>query len=126
MSPTEFMRAYEAAANRHDLQATLDLIGEDAIYLFSDQSSHVGKQAIRRAIQTNFDAIKAETYRIEHLRWLASSDSVAACVYEFYWRGEVDGKPAEGQGRGTSVLKRVDGNWQIVHEHLSRGYLPIP
>lgn len=123
MSPTEFMRAYEAATNTHDLEGTLALIADDAVYLFSDESSHVGKAAIRAALRANFDAISNETYRIHDLRWLAASDEVAACIYSFDWSGEIDGKPAGGAGRGTSVLRRVAGDWRVVHEHLSHGGL---
>jgi uncharacterized protein (TIGR02246 family) len=123
MSPTEFMRGYEAATNAHDLDATLALVADDAVYLFSDESSHIGKAAIGDALRANFGAISNETYRIADLRWLAVSDEVAACVYRFEWSGEIDGKPAAGSGRGTSVLRRIDGSWRVAHEHLSRGGL---
>ena len=123
MSPAEFMRAYETVTNAHDLGALLELIADDAIYLFSSQTSHIGKAAIRKAIQANFDVIEGETYRIRHLKWLASSEDVAACVYEFEWSGTMDGKPASGGGRGTSVIRRIDGQWKVAHEHLSSGGL---
>ena len=123
MSPTEFMQAYEATTNAHDIDALLDLIAEDAVYLFSNQTTHVGKAAIREAIQANFDAIEDEAYQIQHLRWLANSVDVAACVYKFNWSGRIRGKPASGQGRGTTVIRRVDGQWKIAHEHLSSGGL---
>ena len=121
MSPAEFMRAYATAANRHDLEAMLEMIADDAIFWFSDRSSHVGKDAIARAIQINFDAIKNEEYRITDLTWLAESSDIAACVYEFHWSGEVAGKPASGGGRGASLLRRIDGQWRLAHEHLSPG-----
>jgi len=123
MSPDAFMRTYEAATAAHELEATLALIADDAVYLFSNESSHVGKPAIREALHTNFAAIKAEDYRLEGLRWLATSDDVAACVYEFVWSGEINGEPASGRGRGTSVIRRVQGEWRVAHEHLSRGRL---
>jgi ketosteroid isomerase-like protein len=117
------MRRYESATNAHDLEAVLNLIADDAVYLFSNQSSHFGKPSIRRAIETNFAAIKNESYRIEGLIWLASSEDVAACAYEFHWTGEVDGKPASGHGRGTTILRRASPTWQVAHEHLSSGRL---
>lgn len=115
------MRQYEAAANRHDLKALLEMIADDAIFWFSDRSAHVGKDAIARAIQANFNAIKNEEYRITDLAWLAATDDLAVCVYEFRWSGEVSGKPASGGGRGTSLLRRIDGQWRLAHEHLSPG-----
>ena len=123
MSPADFMRLYEAAANAHDLEAILNLIADDAVFLFSDGSAHIGKAAVKKAIQANFDAIKNETYRISQITWLGQSDGFAACVYGFEWSGTIEGKPAGGAGRGTTVLTRVDGNWRVVHEHLSRGGL---
>ena len=58
------MSAYEAATNAHDLGAVLDLIADDAIYLFSNRTAHIGKSAIRNAIHANFGTIEGETYGI--------------------------------------------------------------
>ena len=121
MSPNEFLKRYEAATGAQDLEGTLSLIAEDAIYLFSDQTSHVGKSAIKQVLVSNFASIQDETYRLDNVRWVASSDSVAACVYEFNWSGVIDGRPASGHGRGTSVIRKVEGDWLVAHEHLSSG-----
>jgi ketosteroid isomerase-like protein len=123
MSPAEFMRAYETVLNAHDLDGTLALIADDAVFLFSNETSHVGKAAVAVAIGANFDAIKLETYRVSGLRWLAESDDVAVCIYQYHWAGEIGGQAMIGGGRGTNVLRRDDGAWRIVHEHLSRGGL---
>jgi len=123
MTPTEFIREYEAAGGTRNLDALLALIADDAVFLFSNQTSHVGKDAIRKAIQANFDTIEAETYSISELRWPAATDALAICVYEFDWCGEIAGKPASGSGRGTTAIRRDDGAWRVVHEHLSRGRL---
>jgi uncharacterized protein (TIGR02246 family) len=123
MSPADFMRLYESAANAHDLEAMLNLIADDAVFLFSDGSAHIGKDAIRKAIRANFDAIESETYRISRLIWLAESDEVAACVYAFEWSGTIRGRRESGAGRGTTVLSRTGTDWRVIHEHLSRGAL---
>ena len=121
MTPTEFMRAYEAATRAHDLRRTLDLIGSDAIYWFSDGGSHVGRAAIERALRRNFEAIEGEDYRISDIVWVAQSPECAVCTYRFDWSGTVRGTRASGAGRGTSVLARRGELWAVVHEHLSRG-----
>ncbi|KFC62481.1 SnoaL-like domain protein [Devosia sp. LC5] len=123
MTPDDFMRRYEAATNAHDLAGTLELIAEDAVYLFSDRTSHIGKPAIKNALAANFASIRNETYAISGLRWLAASEAVAVCIYEFRWSGEINGEAASGSGRGTSVLRRDDGHWLVAHEHLSSGGL---
>ncbi len=115
------MKGYEAATAAQDLEGTLSLITDDAIYLFSNGTSHVGKPAIRQALASNFASIKDETYRLDNVHWVAASDSVAVCVYEFNWSGVIDGRPASGHGRGTSAIRKVDGDWFVSHEHLSSG-----
>jgi len=111
MTPTEFMREYTAVGKNHDLEAILSFIADDAVFLFSNRTSHFGKDAIRRAIERNFDIIKNEEYRIEDMTWLASSDEVAACIYEFHWSGEIDGKPVEG----AKVTRKYYSHWYKEH-----------
>ena len=117
----EFMLAYEQATNSHDVEATLSLVDEQAVYLFSDESVHVGKRAIERVFRRNFDLIRDESYSIDNLTWLVNSREVAACVYDYSWSGMINGEPASGSGRGTTVLRRSQNGWKVVHEHLSRG-----
>lgn len=110
MTPSEFMLGYES-------------VGQYARCIFVQQSSHVGKDAIRRAIGANFATIEAEIYRISGLTWLAASDEIAVCVCEFDWRGQIDGAPPSGGGRGATMIRRVDGAWRVAHERLSAGRL---
>jgi ketosteroid isomerase-like protein len=123
MTPTEFMRLYESRTAAHDLDGTLALIAEEAVYLFSDGSSHILKLAIEKVLAANFAAIRDESYRLQNITWLEASDDIAVCVYKFFWTGTIDGKPASGSGRGTSVLRRDGESWLIAHEHLSKGEL---
>ena len=117
----EFMVAYEQATNSHDIEATLSLVDDQAVYLFSDGSTHVGKPAIERVLRKNFDLIKEENYAIDNLTWLVDTGEVAACVYDYSWSGLINGEPASGSGRGTTVLRRSENGWKVIHEHLSRG-----
>lgn len=97
------------------------LIDANAIYWFSDGSSHVGKDAIERAIRRNLEAIRDETYQISDVVWVAQSADVAACVYRFDCSGVMRGVAASGSGRGTAILTRRGDSWIVVHEHLSKG-----
>lgn len=121
LTANDFMLAYEQATNRHDVEATLSLIDEQAIYLFSDESVHIGKRAIKKVLRRNFDVIENESYSIDNLTWLVNSGEVAACIYDYSWSGVINGEPASGSGRGTTVLRRSQDGWKVVHEHLSRG-----
>lgn len=117
----EFLAAYERATDAHDLPTVLSMIADDAVYFFSDESVHVGRDAIERVLRRNFQAIQDESYVLDNLVWLAEGEDVAACVYDYRWSGTVRGRPAAGTGRGTTVLRRAGDDWELVHEHLSRG-----
>jgi len=123
MTPEETLAAYTRAADDHDLEGMLSFVAEDATYLFSNGACHTGRQAVREAIARNFAAIRDETFQIDRVRWLARTEGLAACVYEFRWTGVIDGERTGGGGRGTTVLRPRGDGWEIVHEHLSRGSL---
>ena len=115
---TAFMHAYEQAANSHDIAQVAPLIAPDAVYWFSD-GSHQGRDAVLAAIAETFATIGDEVYRIDDLEWITLCSEHAICRYRFAWTGTIDGKPRSGAGRGTNVLVRTDGTWQVLHEHLS-------
>ena len=126
MTPESTMQAYQQALSSHDLQQAMAFVADDAIYLFSNQTRHIYRKAIQAAMELNFQMIRNESYQVHGLRWLASSDDLAACIYEFRWTGEIKGQNASGSGRGTNVLRREEnGAWKIVHEHLSKGSLGV-
>ncbi len=125
MSPEETLEGYLQATKSHDLVGTLDYVADDAIYLFSDGTQHLGKAAVQAAIEYNFQTIRNESYSLNGMRWLARSSDIAVCVFEYYWEGEIQGKRVSGGGRGTCVLRRDNDSWEIVHEHLSKGSLGI-
>jgi uncharacterized protein (TIGR02246 family) len=120
-SPAQCMGGFEAALAKQDLDAALALLSDEVAFFYSNGSAHFGKEAIRAAIQANFNTIKNDTYATRDHVWLAQSDAAAACIYSFAWSGTMDGKPVSGRGRGTTVLRREPGGWRIVHEHLSAG-----
>lgn len=120
-TPAETMIHYEQAATSHDQAATMALIADDAVYWFSDATTHVGKPAVEQAIRSNFNAIEMETYAIDELTWIAQSTDVAVCTYAFSWTGIVQGQETGGSGRGTNVLRQGEDKWLILHEHLSKG-----
>ena len=107
--------------NAKDLPGTLELIADDAVYFWSNGSAMFGKAAIAEGLKANFDGIHNDTYETLDVTWLVETEETAVCVFRFQWSGEIGGKPASGQGRGASVLKRVNGEWRVVHENLSQG-----
>jgi len=123
VTPDAALDAYVRASDAHDLDGTARWIANDAVYFFSNESCHVGKAAVRAAIEKNFEAIRDGSYGIEKVRWLVRETSLAVCVYEYRWSGAIRGERMSGGGRGTTVLRHEDGGWRVAHEHLSRGSL---
>ena len=115
----DVLAAYGDRINRHDFDLLTDLIAPDATFWFSD-GTHRGIAAIRAAFEATWRVMGSdEHYWLDQLEWIAEGDEAAACIYRFNWETTAYGKPASGSGRGTTVLRRVDGRWWIVHEHLS-------
>ncbi|HEY2707463.1 MAG TPA: DUF4440 domain-containing protein [Caulobacteraceae bacterium] len=121
MTPLETKRALIQRMNAKDLAGTMELIADDAVYFWSNGSAMFGKAAIEEAMAANFVGIEDDTYDTHDLTWVAENDEIAACVFSFAWTGKMDGQPVSGRGRGATVLKRIDGAWRVVHEHLSQG-----
>lgn len=71
------------------------------------------------AVAHDFRVIEDEVYRISGVEWVHEGEDVAVVRYVFSWHGTVDGRPASGSGRGTNVMSRRDGRWQMIHEHVS-------
>jgi ketosteroid isomerase-like protein len=121
MTPDEHRQELARRMSAQDLEGALALIADDAVYLWSNGAALVGKDAIAEGLRGNFAAIKNDTYETLDVTWLLRSEDAAVCVYRFRWTGEVDGKQVGGQGRGSSLLRRLDGQWRTVLEHLSTG-----
>ncbi|MEM8767240.1 MAG: DUF4440 domain-containing protein [Pseudomonadota bacterium] len=118
MTSLEFVTHYESALATQQWEAVSPLIHERASVVFSNGSVHRGKEAVRKAYERNFDAIKNEHYVIANLHWLLDSPETAVYMFDFSWSGVIDGKEASGGGRGTAVLTHEDGRWQLLAEHL--------
>jgi len=121
MKSIEFLRNYETASAAHDLELVMEMIDDEAVYFFSNETTHIGKGAVQKAIQANFDRIKMESYELRNVDCLFETDKAAVCLYEYHWSGEIDGNLYSGSGRGTSVMRRDGKSWKVVHEHLSKG-----
>jgi ketosteroid isomerase-like protein len=117
-SPETVMARYAELINRHDFSLLVPLIDPDATFWFSS-GTHAGIAAARAAFEATWRKLADETYWLEDLNWTAIGDKAASCTYTFRWRATVDGQPAQGSGRGTTVLGRDQDGWRIRHEHLS-------
>ena len=121
MVPEDFLKSYEKALASQWWSEVEPLLAEDACIIFSE-GTYVGKAEVQKAFEKAFTLIQDERYEIANLYWVDKASDYAVCIYTFRWSGVVNGEQAVGAGRGTSVLKRIDGCWKLLVEHLG----PMP
>jgi ketosteroid isomerase-like protein len=80
------------------------------------------RQEADEAVKNEFAAFKAlsnYTYEFKDLKVNVYRDAAVATLHLDY-QGEIDDRHFEINSRVTSVLRRQDSTWKIVHEHFSR------
>ena len=115
----QLLDAYQAALATQDWAEVEPLMDARVCVTFSDGRHFRGREAVREAFERNFALIVDEVYEIRDVHWVDVDLSHATCTYEFHWSGLIEGKPAAGAGRGTSVLTNAHGAWLVLAEHLS-------
>ena len=118
MTPEDFIRSYEKALGTQDWNAVKPLIHENATVIFSNGSIHEGKSKVKTAFERNFSIIKSEKYSIENIKWKLINESIAVYLFDFYWKGFINGTLMEGSGRGSTVITYEKGRWFLLTEHL--------
>lgn len=118
MTTDEFIHAYEKALAAQDWNQVEPLVHENACVTFSNGSVHKGRPEVKAAFEKNFSSIKDEIYSIDNVHWVMKADMTAVYLFDFHWSGMINGKPARGSGRGTSVLINEMGTWRLLVEHL--------
>ena len=121
MSCDDFVRAYQDALASQKWALVDPLVHDQACVTFSNGTVHVGKASVRSAYEANFAAIEDEDYRVENVHWVRRDESMAVYLFDFSWSGRIGGNPAQGGGRGTSVLVREGSDWKLLVEHLGPG-----
>ncbi len=111
------LMTYVEKLNTHSWEQIGPCVTEDAVFIFTEDT-FVGKAAAKAAFEKTFNLIENEVFSLHDIAWTAVTDDVATCHYEFRWKGLISGQEASGGGRGTSILRKVDGRWLIAHEHL--------
>lgn len=80
------------------------------------------RQEAEEALKNEFGAFKVlSNYSYEIKDFKASVfGNVAVATFQLHYQGEIRNRRFEINSRVTSVLKRQDSEWKVVHEHFSR------
>jgi hypothetical protein len=117
LTPQEALQKYELAIASQSWASIEPLMHQDVCVTFSD-GTYKGLQEVKSAFERNFALIIDEKYKISNVHWAYISNTEAVCLLNFNWKGIIDGELCSGGGRGTSVLIKNNGKWQIITEHL--------
>lgn len=118
MSAQEILKKYEIDINKCNFDLLAPLISTDCKFWFTS-GTNIGLEQTRKAFEKTWSMIKDEKYWLTDVQWIAESDQVAVCTYTYNWKGLIDGKEMQGNGRGTSCFRKESDGWKIIHEHLS-------
>lgn len=110
--------AYIAATNTHRFEQVRPLVDPAATYWFGERVLQ-RPQDIQAAFEQAWATVADEVYEVDDCRWLVEAAGHAVVSYRYRWRGFVGGVERQGGGLGTNVLRRDDGAWRVLHEHLT-------
>lgn len=111
------LATYVEKLNTHAWDHIAPCVAEEAVFVFTE-GTFVGKAAAQAAFEKTFKLIENEVFSLHDITWTVVTSEVATCHYEFRWKGLIRGQESSGGGRGTTILRHVDGRWLITHEHL--------
>jgi ketosteroid isomerase-like protein len=119
---TAFLVQFEAFAEEENFDLLQDAIDEAAVFRFND-GDFVGRDAIRAAFEKSWrghPAIKKARFYLSDITVISTDAATATATYTYHWEGSQAGQPFAVKGRGTRVLRWHQGQFVILHEHLSR------
>ena len=117
-------REHVNAFNVMDLERTLNCFAEDINGFSSTHNDRYrGRDALKKTFEYYLQKSKRVFYEVDDFEVQMLADESAALV-TFYWKaGPLEGVERDViKGRGTHVLEKRSGRWQIVHEHFSRAH----
>ncbi len=118
----EFLHRFEQLAAQKDFDLLENHVHENAFFRFNDGDFR-GRAAVRRAFQKTWNGsanAKNEKYFLTDIDVLSADQNSATATYTYNWEGQFDGQTFAIKGRGTRIVVKVNGELQIIHEHLSR------
>lgn len=118
----QFLNRFEALAMQEDFNLIRHLIDERAVFRFND-GDFVGRDAIQAVFEKTWrgdPSVKKARFYLSDIVVLTTDAASATATYTYNWEGSQAGRTFTITGRGTRVLRFEQGEFRIVHEHLSR------
>jgi ketosteroid isomerase-like protein len=112
------VKRFDAIKN-HDEAAVRELIDE-RYNKFDDWPPFV-RQDAAKALENEFGAFKvmsSYSYELKDFEATVFGDAAVA-TFTIHYQGQIRKRPFDMNSRVTSVLRKKDSGWKVVHEHFS-------
>lgn len=109
-----------------DLEGVMRHIADDILsYEHDAPLQYVGREQVREVCRQGLEwAPGTVTWDVPDMRVLIRDDIAVVWGLNHMTAGEADGTTAESWSRGTRVLQRRNGEWAMIHQHVSYPYDP--
>jgi uncharacterized protein (TIGR02246 family) len=111
---------WDAGTAAKDLDELMANIADDVVsYEHEVPLEYVGIDAVRELCSRSLDAAESSRLSIPELSVLVRGDLAVA-----WGLNRVSADDREFWSRATRVFRRIDGSWQMIHQHLSFPFDP--
>lgn len=109
-----------------DLDALMAPIADDVVsYEHEQPLQYVGADSVRQVCRRGLEASSERvTWDVPDLKIVARGDLAVGWGLDRVRIERSDGSAVEHWSRGTRVFQRIDGSWQMIHQHVSYPYDP--
>lgn len=109
-----------------DLDALMAPIADDVVsYEHEQPLQYVGADSVRQVCRRGLEASSERvTWDVPDLKIVARGDLAVGWGLNRVRIERSDGSAVEHWSRGTRVFQRIDGSWQMIHQHVSYPYDP--
>ena len=84
---------------------------------------YIGIDAVRDVCQHGFDVSEGQLqWDIPDLQILVRDDLAVSWGLNHMQVKTPDGQTIDGYSRGTRIFQKLDGQWQMIHQHVSYPY----
>ncbi|MFJ7698325.1 YybH family protein [Lysinibacillus fusiformis] len=118
MTHEQALERYIQATNTHDFNEVKVILHPQAVYWFSDKTCTTNEE-IGAYFNHAWNVIQEEVYSATDITWLTVDEKTATCLYTYHYEGYHNGKFVSGNGRATNIFALMNGEWKLIHEHLS-------
>ncbi|WDF05815.1 YybH family protein [Shouchella hunanensis] len=112
------LERYIEATNTHRFSEVEKVLHSEAVFWFTNQNC-VTRKDIKTFFETAWTHIKEEVYEATEVKWMITTEQAAMCTYTYTYKGYQDGVFVSGKGRATNAFVLENGEWKLIHEHLS-------